>query len=133
VRHVEEDLLMKRMLCLALVATALSAARARAEGPGVGLGLFGWWGNGGQKFVPGVVGPWYNYWPLEAHFQVPAHPQYPFWYNQTLPNGAPVAAPAYSYCPQKCPGYGPPGPVAGAPAPNYPGAAAYQAGYYPGH
>src|SRR6202021_728069 len=25
------------------------------------------------------LGPWYNYWPLEAHFQTPALPYYPYW------------------------------------------------------
>jgi hypothetical protein len=24
-------------------------------------------------------GPWYLYWPLEAHFQAPALPHYPYW------------------------------------------------------
>jgi hypothetical protein len=60
------------------------------------------------------LGPWYNYWPLEAHFQTPAVPQYPYWpppqtlmgqggYGQPGPANfhAPVApagyAPAYWY------------------------------------
>jgi hypothetical protein len=34
----------------------------------------GWGGN-----VHGPVGPWYLYWPLEAHFNAPAMPQYPYW------------------------------------------------------
>ena len=35
------------------------------------------------------LGPWYHYWPLEAHFQYPAPmAQYPYWGgNQTLPQG----------------------------------------------
>lgn len=45
--------------------------------------------NNGQG--PFSVGPWYNYWPLEAHFQVPAVPQYPFW---GAPMTLPVAPPA---------------------------------------
>src|SRR5947209_5115941 len=28
---------------------------------------------------PGQAGPWYLYWPLEAHFQTPAPCSYPFW------------------------------------------------------
>jgi hypothetical protein len=122
---------MKRLLGLAVLAMALSAVRAQAEGPSVGLGIYGWCGK--SKMVPGVCGPWYNYWPLEAHFQVPAHPQYPFWGTQTLPNGAPVAAPAYTYCPNKYPCYGPPAAAAAPPAPGYPGAAAHQAAYHPGY
>jgi hypothetical protein len=42
----------------------------------------------------GVLGPWYNYWPLEAHFNVPAPCAYPFWPpGQTLPNGQTAAIP----------------------------------------
>jgi hypothetical protein len=26
-----------------------------------------------------LCGPWYNYWPLEAHFQLPALPHYPYY------------------------------------------------------
>jgi len=25
------------------------------------------------------LGPWYQYWPLEAHFQTPAPPAWPYW------------------------------------------------------
>jgi hypothetical protein len=42
----------------------------------------------------GVLGPWYDYWPLEAHFQVPAPCAYPYWPpGQTLPNGQTAAIP----------------------------------------
>ena len=97
---------MKRLLGLAVLALALLAAPVWADGfgPGyfnLGANVNSAWGpgyppGGGKPTVkPGVYGPWYNYWPLEAHFQVPAHPQYPYWPSpQTLPNGAPVAAPA---------------------------------------
>ena len=27
----------------------------------------------------GANGPWYTYWPLEAHFQTPAPTGYPYW------------------------------------------------------
>jgi hypothetical protein len=48
-------------------------------------------GQGGQ---PGVLGPWYLYWPLEAHFITPAHPQFPYWPSpQTLHGGQPDAVP----------------------------------------
>jgi hypothetical protein len=62
------------------------------------------------------LGPWYNYWPLEAHFQVPAMPHYPYWPSpMTLPGGA-AALGGYG-------GYGP----ANFHAPVAP------AGYYPGY
>jgi hypothetical protein len=42
----------------------------------------------------GVLGPWYDYWPLEAHFQVPAPCAYPYWPpGQALPNGQTAAIP----------------------------------------
>ena len=73
----------------------LLAGPVHAEGccgPGYfNCGVKFYWHWGSHK---AVVGPWYNYWPLEAHFQVPAHPQYPYWpAPQTLPNGAPAAVP----------------------------------------
>jgi hypothetical protein len=65
---------------------------------------------------PAQCGPWYLYWPMEAHFQVPAPTGYPYWPSpMTLPGLAPAGAPVYggpgqgpaltpaSYCP---PGYG---------------------------
>lgn len=40
------------------------------------------------------LGPWYNYWPLEAHFQTPAVPCFPYWpAPQTLPSGASTVTP----------------------------------------
>jgi hypothetical protein len=36
------------------------------------------------------AGPWYLYWPLEAHFNLPAPTGYPFWPNpMALPGMAP--------------------------------------------
>jgi hypothetical protein len=29
--------------------------------------------------APGQAGPWYLYWPMEAHFQQPAPTGFPFW------------------------------------------------------
>ena len=46
------------------------------------------------------LGPWYNYWPLEAHFQTPAFPNYPYWPSpQTLPGDAAALAGAGSPAP----------------------------------
>ena len=47
-------------------------------------------GNGGQGGHPCFqAGPWYLYWPLEAHFQNPAPIGYPFWPSPMglAPNG----------------------------------------------
>lgn len=53
----------------------------RCYGPADGLGQFG------------QLGPWYLYWPMEAHFQTPAPTGYPFWpAPMTLP-GAVGGAP----------------------------------------
>jgi hypothetical protein len=65
-------------------------------------------------YGPGVqCGPWYNYWPLEAHFNLPAVPKYPYWpAPQVLAPGVPPfpgAAPL--------PGAAPPGGPAPGPMP----------------
>lgn len=54
-------------------------------------------GGGAPQPCPGVLGPWYLYWPYEAHFITPAHPQYPYWPSaQTLHGGSPhMVAPVY--------------------------------------
>jgi hypothetical protein len=73
---------MKRFLVLAIGVLALSSSLAQA-----GTANFGFsarvtpigWGCGHLCGGPFDVGPWYSYWPLEAHFQTPAMPQYPFW------------------------------------------------------
>ena len=79
------------------------------------------------------LGPWYNYWPLEAHFITPAPTGYPYWPqpqalppNPVLPppqpNPKPGAAPDVkpaSYSPYYPPVYyGQPGIYYG-PAPSY--------------
>lgn len=70
------------------------------------------------------VGPWYTYWPYDAHFQTPAHPSFPYW-------PAPMTSPIQ-------PGHGPhPGyygqPVYRQPA-GYPtiGTYAYPPNYWQG-
>ena len=84
---------MKKLLAAALLALPLLAAPARAHG----LKIM-WQINNGP---PIQLGPWYQYWPLEAHFQVPAPCSYPYWPPpMTLPGAVP-----------------PPGAAAVAPAP----------------
>ena len=63
------------------------------------------------------LGPWYNYWPMEAHFQTPALPCYPFW---PLPQGV-VPGGLNTYVP---PPYCPPGAPAVPPAVPTPAPAA---------
>jgi hypothetical protein len=133
---------MNKVLIPALLACAglaLDAAAVRADGWGFGWcssssGSFncnfkGWCGSscgpscppgcppcggygGGGYTVNPQLGPWYNYWPMEAHFQTPAMPQYPYWpapqaYFQggyapvqppvsAIPGYLPYGSPAYS-------------------------------------
>jgi hypothetical protein len=85
---------------------------------------------------PQQCGPWYLYWPLEAHFQVPAMPQYPYWPSPmglapgvAIPGPA-TAGPAMGCCP---PQGGPPiayaPPAATQPA-NFHAPAVQAVGYY---
>jgi hypothetical protein len=70
---------MKRLFGLTLLALSLGAIPAQAA-------FFKSVGNGNMP-----VGPWYLYWPMEAHFQTPASPQYPYWpapMTLPLPQGA---------------------------------------------
>jgi hypothetical protein len=71
-------------------------------------------------------GPWYLYWPMEAHFQAPAPTGYPYWPGPMAASGLPgyggfAAAPAYpgyGYGPSPmfhAAGYAPPNAYAGYP------------------
>src|SRR4051812_43602810 len=103
---------MKRVFWTSLLALPLLAAPAQANGFGFKFNLGGsLYGNltplcggcpggggpcGGVGGGGGQLGPWYSYWPLDAHFQTPALPQYPYWPSpQDLyqgPSGGPPAA-----------------------------------------
>lgn len=61
---------MKQLFGLTLLALILAALPAQAQLIKITRG-------GGNGQMP--VGPWYLYWPLEAHFQTPASQQYPYW------------------------------------------------------
>jgi hypothetical protein len=95
---------MRRLLALAIIILALTAGRASADWFQPGYVQL----NGGLSFSfghangvkPYQLGPWYQYWPYEAHFQQPAIPQYPYWTAQGLPGGLPYIAPGK-------PGHGP--------------------------
>jgi hypothetical protein len=85
---------MIKRLGLAVFLLACAAAPARANGPvGFNIGLnFGMTfsacgpcggggpcGCGAGYYPGGQLAPWYLYWPMDAHFQVPAPMTYPFW------------------------------------------------------
>jgi hypothetical protein len=61
------------------------------------------YGNGGSGGCF-QAGPWYTYWPYEAHFQIPSPLGYPFW-----PGPAPAPGPQFLPAP---PPPSPPGPPA---------------------
>ena len=86
-----------RTLALGLLGLALLSGSASANGWGPGnvqvYGNFGVRWNGAGNCQPYQLGPWYQYFPYEAHFQQPALPQYPYWGAQALPNGLPYLTP----------------------------------------
>jgi hypothetical protein len=78
----------------------------------------GWGGN-----VTGPVGPWYLYWPLEAHFNAPAMPQYPYWPSPMgLAPGASIGGPAAAA-----------GMMGGGGPANFHGGGMQQVGYVPSY
>ena len=51
-----------------------------AGGCGSGCGMGGCGSPGGPGYGGGgQLAPWYNYWPLQAHFNAPAPTGYPYW------------------------------------------------------
>jgi len=100
---------MIRRYAIALLALACAALPARADGFGFKVCLSGsvsWdcWGCGcgpcGGGCGPcgpggGQLGPWYQYWPMCAHFNAPAPMTFPFWPSPQLPMpAAPALQPA---------------------------------------
>jgi len=85
-----ESLMKKTLWAAALIGACLAPAPVRAEGllPGrinVGFNFhIGVTPPGGPQ-----LGPWYLYWPLEAHFQPPAPAAFPYWppSPMSLPQG----------------------------------------------
>jgi hypothetical protein len=72
------------------------------------------------------LGPWYLYWPMEAHFVAPAPTGYPYWPSAQVLPGMAIGGPAMGAPPAGAPGLPPPammpgpgGPAIGpAPAPG---------------
>lgn len=80
---------MKRIFGVALLVLPLLAGSTQASGWPFNLQA------GGTLYIKGgcgqaspQAGPWYLYWPLEAHFVAPAPTGYPYWPSpQGLPKG----------------------------------------------
>ena len=77
------------------------AVSARADGCGCGCWFpsrvdarvdFHFKVTGPGDYSVGQLGPWYLYWPMEAHFQAPAPTGYPYW---PAPMGLPPQNAAY--------------------------------------
>jgi hypothetical protein len=71
---------MKRMFGVALLALPLVVGSVQAEGwpfTFQATGSFHIQGASGPAWPQ--AGPWYLYWPLEAHFVAPAPTGYPYW------------------------------------------------------
>jgi hypothetical protein len=81
----------KTLWAAALLGACLAVpAPARAEGLLPGRINIGWNFHVGVSPAPGPqLGPWYLYWPLEAHFQPPAPAVFPGWppSPMSLPQG----------------------------------------------
>lgn len=96
---------MKRSLGFALVALPLVAASLRANGQLVPPYRLEFGGNIHFNLLPlqpnaSQLGPWYLYWPMEAHFVVPAPTGYPYWPGpQTLPPGLSLGSPGQQPAP----------------------------------
>jgi hypothetical protein len=138
---------MKKLLGLALVALPLLALPASANwcqpykvtvGGNVNFHVGPQYPNWSQ------LGPWYLYWPMEAHFVAPAPTGYPYWPSaQGLP-GMSIGGPAVPYgAPPSLPAPAPvgtppaaapipaPAPLQPTPVPNTLKPASYQPAAYP--
>jgi hypothetical protein len=112
---------MRKFFAAALLTLPLLALPARAGDPCNNGGQYSFgFGTGinftlrsscfGNLCCPGAgcgpqLGPWYNFWPMEAHFQTPAIPYYPYWpaAQALVPGGASSSLPLPPDCPQAIP------------------------------
>jgi hypothetical protein len=102
---------MKRMFGVALLALPLVVGSVHASGWPFNIQAGGsWYMRGGNGLMP-QAGPWYLYWPLEAHFVAPAPTGYPYWPS---PQGLPPTVFGGPTCPPGVP-VAPPPPYAAAP------------------
>ena len=75
---------MKKAYLAALLALPMFAVAAQADGCWFPQRIdaridFHFKVTGPGDYQVGQLGPWYLYWPLEAHFQTPAPTGYPYW------------------------------------------------------
>jgi hypothetical protein len=80
------EYLMKKLFIAAVLVLPIVAMPARADGcilpfRGNASLTFQWNISGGAGAGSHYyqLGPWYHYWPLEAHFVTPAPTGYPYW------------------------------------------------------
>jgi hypothetical protein len=120
---------MKKLFGAALLALPFMTASAHAHGWPFNVQAGGsFYIKGGPGPAYPQAGPWYLYWPLEAHFVAPAPTGYPYWPSPqglpgttfggpTCPPGAPVAPPAVTTAPAPVSAPTPPAPSSTTPAP----------------
>ncbi len=136
---------MKKLLLACAAGLALTLVPSQVHALGLvdvtGFGVkMRWYSPNGRFFynygggLP-AAGPWYLYWPYEAHFANPAPYGFPYWPTpQTLPQanmapGGPPGTMPYG-APYPQPNPPPPAQVPGAPIPPPP--SGFQpTGYYP--
>lgn len=118
---------MKKLFGAALLALPFLTASVHATGNPFSLQMGGsFYIKGGPSKASPQAGPWYLYWPLEAHFVAPAPTGYPYWPSPmglpatafggpSCPPGVPVAPPPVAPAPAVSPT--PAAPTAPAPAP----------------
>jgi hypothetical protein len=117
---------MKKFLAALIVSVALPAAACHAHDNCLSFGTSGTISYGFRIKVCGCLhwnpcgcapsccgtgcggggygaGPWYSYWPLEAHFQVPAPTGFPYWPSPMDSSVLPQQLPAYGYRPGAAP------------------------------
>ena len=82
---------MKKILAALIVSVALPAAACQA-GDHCSSFL-----SCGSSCGHRCLGPWYSYWPLEAHFQTPAPTGYPYWPSPMGMGGMQPQLPAYGH------------------------------------
>src|SRR5579862_7127285 len=112
---------MKKLILACLPALLAIPSQAHANFPEWGTFILRYSTNGYNCAQYGgiLAGPWYSYWPYEAHFISPAPTGYPYWpAPQTLPGQAfgvrpnPILTPMGPFAPG---GYAPPPPPAAPP------------------
>jgi hypothetical protein len=120
----QEDRSMKKIFSLAILALPLAIGSAHASGWPYNFQCGGSFYFAGSNGRGPQAGPWYLYWPLEAHFVAPAPTGYPYWPSpQALPPttfGGPAVPPPPVFAPPPPVPAVPPAPVAPPPVTTAP-------------